>query len=340
MELPQMNARDVVLSVENLQTYFHTRDGVVRAVDGVSYSVRAGEVLGVVGESGCGKSITALATMGLLPKPAARIAGGRIELMGRNLLDASEQEMRGIRGNDIAMIFQEPMSALNPVLTVGFQVRETLLLHRKMSKAEASREAVELLRLVQIPDPDRRAAQYPHELSGGMRQRVMIAMAIACDPKVLIADEPTTALDVTVQMQILSLLLGLRDRLGTAIVLITHDMGVVAQTCDRVAVLYAGQKVEEASVKDLFHSPRHPYTRGLLASMPRLSSPVDGPEARLREISGTVPNLARPIRGCRFAERCQHAMSICREKAPGLTSHGSHSVACFLDNNLEEERLA
>ncbi len=318
-----------LLQIDNLRTYFQYRDGVVRAVDDVSYAVRAGEMLGVVGESGCGKSMTALSIMGLVPGPAGRIVGGSIRLFGRDLVPFGEADMRAIRGNDIAMIFQEPMTALNPVLKVGYQIAETLILHRPIGWAKARERALEMLRLVQIADPQRRAEQYPHELSGGMRQRVMIAVALACDPKLLIADEPTTALDVTVQAQILALLRDLRDRLGTAIVLITHDLGVVAQTCDRVVVMYAGRKVEEASVGDLFRNPLHPYTRGLMGSMPRMAARGNGVTARLTEIPGTVPNLRDPSPGCRFAERCPKAQAICRIQDPPWSRRDGHVVACF-----------
>jgi peptide/nickel transport system ATP-binding protein len=330
---------DPLLQIDNLRTYFHTRDGVVRAVDDVSYSVRAGEMLGVVGESGCGKSITALSVMGLVPKPAGKVVSGSIRLLDRDLVQLSETEMRAIRGNDIAMIFQEPMTALNPVLRVGYQIAETIVLHRKVGWAKARQRALEMLQQVQIPDPERRAEQYPHELSGGMRQRVMIAIALACDPKLLIADEPTTALDVTVQAQILSLLKDLRERLGTAIILITHDLGVVAQTCDRVVVMYGGRKVEQASVADLFREPQHPYTRGLMASMPRIKARTQGLRPRLAEIRGTVPNLKDLPPGCRFADRCPRAEDICRREDPPLKHCGGHSVACFFPGALTSEAL-
>lgn len=334
LNAPEMGASaatqgEPLLQIENLRTYFHNRDGVVRAVDDVSYSVRAGEMLGVVGESGCGKSITALSIMGLVPKPAGKIVGGSIKLFGRDLVPLGEAEMRAIRGNDIAMIFQEPMTALNPVLKVGYQIAETLVLHSSIGWAKARERALDMLRLVQIPDPERRAEQYPHELSGGMRQRVMIAVALACDPKLLIADEPTTALDVTVQAQILGLLRDLRMRLGTAVVLITHDLGVVAHTCDRVVVMYAGRKVEEATVAELFRNPLHPYTRGLMGSMPRMATRQSGSKARLTEIPGTVPQLKDPPPGCRFAERCPRAEAICRSQDPLMQQLDGHAVACF-----------
>jgi len=260
----------IVLEIENLKTHFFTAGGVVRAVDGVSYTVRSRETLGVVGESGCGKSVTALSILRLVADPPGRIVGGAVRFAGTNLLDLTESEMEGIRGNDISMIFQEPMTSLNPVLTIGHQIAEALRLHQDLSKSAANKKAVEMLRLVKIPEPAQRAREYPHQLSGGMRQRAMIAMALACNPRVLIADEPTTALDVTIQAQILDLILELQKELGTAIILITHNLGVVAETAQRVIVMYAGKKVEEAEVDALFGQPLHPYTHGLLASIPRL----------------------------------------------------------------------
>jgi oligopeptide/dipeptide ABC transporter ATP-binding protein len=311
----------VILSVADLRTYFYTRDGVVRAVDGISYSVAEGETLGVVGESGCGKSISALSILRLVPQPG-RIVGGAIRFQGKNLLEASEAEMRTLRGNRISMIFQEPMTSLNPVLTIGRQIAETVKLHQRVSAAAARARAVEMLRLVHIPEPEARLRQYPHQLSGGMRQRVMIAMALACNPKVLIADEPTTALDVTIQAQILELIQELKDQLGTAVILITHDLGVVAETAQRVVVLYAGRKVEEAKVEELFANPLHPYTKGLMAAIPRL----DGGE-RLAEIPGFV-QLAE--QGCSFAARCTRASDQCRAQAPALTEpRPGHFVACW-----------
>jgi peptide/nickel transport system ATP-binding protein len=326
-------ARDVtapLLSVQDLQTHFRTRDGVVRAVDGVSFDVAPGETLAIVGESGCGKSVTSMSILRLLPMPPARIAGGRIEFEGRNLLDLPEPEMRKIRGNAIAMIFQEPMTSLNPVLTVGRQIAEALVLHRGMSQAAATQRAIEMLRKVHIPEAERRVKQYPHELSGGMRQRVMIAMALACGPRLLIADEPTTALDVTIQAQILELMRELREETGASIILITHDLGVVAEMAHRVVVMYAGRKVEEAPVEELFARPRHPYTRGLLGSMPHLGDSVDETGKRLVEIPGMVPSLKEPMPGCLFAPRCPGASERCRREAPPLESHGpGHSAACW-----------
>lgn len=334
-----------LLAVENLRTYFETDAGLARAVDGVSFSVYNGEVLGIVGESGSGKSVTSLSIMRLVPQPPGRIMpGSRILFRGRDLLGLSEAEMRRVRGNDIAMIFQEPMTSLNPVYPVGDQIAEAIRHHRGVGKREARARAVELLRQVGIPDAERRAADYPHQLSGGMRQRVMIAMAISCEPDLLIADEPTTALDVTIQAQILDLLAELRERLGMAMILITHDLGVVAQVCDRVVVMYAGQVVEEASVDDLFREPRHPYTEGLLKAIPRLGKPVE----RLAVIPGTVPSpTAWPV-SCRFHPRCPYGWDLCVEAAPELfpagggraSSEGRESVdgrtsRCWLERHPE-----
>ena len=321
-----------LLEVDNLHTYFDTLSGPARSVDGVSYTVRAGQTLGVVGESGCGKSVTALSIMQLLPTPPARIRGA-VRLRGTDLLQLSEREMRRIRGNRISMIFQEPMTSLNPVLTIGRQIAETVQVHQNASRAEALRRAVEMLRVVQIPEPERRVNEYPHQLSGGMRQRVMIALALACNPEVLIADEPTTALDVTIQAQILDLIRRLQKELGMGVVMITHDLGVVAESCDRVAVMYAGRKVEEADVIDLFDRPRHPYTRALMASMPSMNTSSQ----RLAEIPGLVPSPQEPRRGCAFAARCSHANARCHSEIPRLTRHGSdHVVACFA---VEEGRI-
>ncbi len=325
-----------LLAIEDLRTHFFTRDGVVRAVDGVSYIVEAGETLAVVGESGCGKSVTALSILRLVPSPPGRIVSGAIRFGELDLVTASESEMRRIRGNEISMIFQEPMTSLNPVLTVARQITETLELHQGLTARAAEARAVEMLRLVRIPEPERRARQYPHELSGGMRQRVMIAMALACHPKLLIADEPTTALDVTIQAQILDLMRELKSEIGAAIILITHDLGVVAEMAQRVIVMYAGRKVEEAPVAELFRRPRHPYTLGLLASVPRLGATLGRTEApRLAEIPGTVPSLREAIVGCAFAPRCAYASERCRREAPPLVAWGSgHLAACF-----ESERL-
>jgi peptide/nickel transport system ATP-binding protein len=325
-----------LLAIEDLQTHFFTRDGVVRAVDGVSYAVEAGETLAVVGESGCGKSVTALSILRLVPSPPGRIVGGAIRFEGVDLLQIGEGEMRRIRGNEISMIFQEPMTSLNPVLTVSRQITETLILHQGLTARAAAARAIEMLRLVRIPEPERRARQYPHELSGGMRQRVMIAMALACHPKLLIADEPTTALDVTIQAQILDLMRELKSEIGAAIILITHDLGVVAEMAQRVVVMYAGRKVEEAPVGDLFRRPQHPYTLGLLASVPRLGATLGRAEPpRLAEIPGTVPSLRDPIVGCAFSPRCAYATERCSREAPPLEAKtAAHLAACF-----ESERL-
>ncbi|MEY3729833.1 MAG: hypothetical protein RLZZ57_589 [Pseudomonadota bacterium] len=317
-----------LLEIDNLQTHFRTPDGINRAVDGVSFHVEAGETLAVVGESGCGKSVTAMSILRLIPEPPGKLAGA-IRFNGKNLLDLSEAEMRDIRGNEISMIFQEPMTSLNPVLTVGRQIGETLRLHQGMSAQAAEARAVEMLKLVGIPEPERRVKEYPHQLSGGMRQRVMIAIALACNPKLLIADEPTTALDVTIQAQILDLMRDLKHRVGAAIVLITHDLGVVAEVAERVVVMYAGRKVEEAKVGPLFRNPRHPYTQGLLGSVPKLGSSLDGTETRLQEIPGLVPSLKQKLQGCVFASRCAYATDLCRSVAPGLEEKApGHIVAC------------
>lgn len=320
-----------ILEVENLRTHFFTADGVLPAVDGVSYSLQPGETLGVVGESGCGKSVTALSILRLVASPPGRIVGGAIRFQGSNLLDLSEQEMERIRGNQISMIFQEPMTSLNPLQTAGHQISEAITLHQGLSRREAKDKAVDMLRRVHIPEPERRARAYPHQLSGGMRQRVMIAMALSCNPQVLIADEPTTALDVTIQAQILGLMRELRETLGTAMILITHDMGVVAENADRVVVMYAGRKVEEAPVDDLFERPTHPYTKGLLASIPHLDAASRASLGlRLNEIKGAVPVLSRLPQGCAFAPRCGLATDQCLAESPPLRPSGErHLVACW-----------
>jgi len=327
-----------LLEIEGLKTHFFTRDGVVRAVDGVSFSVAPGETLAVVGESGCGKSVTSLSILRLIASPPGRIVEGSIRFQGQDLLGLSERGMRDIRGNEISMIFQEPMTSLNPVLSVGRQITETLTLHRGLSREAAKARAIEMLRLVGIPEPASRLRQYPHEFSGGMRQRVMIAIALACDPKLLIADEPTTALDVTVQAQILDLMRQLKARTGTAIILITHSLGVVAEMAQRVIVMYGGRKVEEAPVGALFATPRHPYTRALLSSVPRLRSSLAGNgKARLAEIAGVVPSLKEPIPGCIFAPRCRHASEPCRQSYPPLEQKAAgHWVACWEADRLAE----
>jgi peptide/nickel transport system ATP-binding protein len=327
-----------LLEVEELKTYFFTRDGVVRAVDGVSFSVERGETLAIVGESGCGKSVTSLSILRLIASPPGRTVGGRVIFEGSDLLELQEGEMRKIRGDAISMIFQEPMTSLNPVLTVGHQIAEVLTLHRGLSKEDAGQRAIEMLKLVHIPEAERRVQEYPHELSGGMRQRVMIAMALACEPRLLIADEPTTALDVTIQAQILDLMRELKERTGAAIVLITHDLGVVAEMAERVVVMYAGRKVEEAPVSALFARPRHPYTRGLLDSIPKLSVARGARTIRLSEIAGTVPSLAEPIIGCAFAPRCAYATARCRAEYPPLEEKlPGHRVACWESDRMLHE---
>jgi len=316
-----------LLCIEDLRVEFAGDMGVVRAVDGVSYDVRAGETVAVVGESGCGKSVMAMSVLGLVPSPPGRVSGGAIRFAAEDLLQASEERLRAIRGNDIAMIFQEPMTSLNPVFTVGVQIGETLVEHRGLSAEAARDHAIALLGKVGIPSPEQRVDEYPHQLSGGMCQRVMIAMALACDPRLLIADEPTTALDVTVQAQILDLLRTLQRDLGMAIVLITHDLGVVAEAAERVVVMYAGQIVERARVVDLFARPRHPYTVGLLRSIPR----IDGDGARLEPIAGSVPDAAAFPPGCRFHPRCPLARDRCREEAPPERerAEAGHFSACW-----------
>ena len=319
------------LEVKDLSVELRSGGRVIRAVDGMSLSLAAGETLAIVGESGCGKSVTALAIMRLLPARIATMRAAMLRLGGVDLAALSEEEMRRLRGNRVSMIFQEPMTSLNPVLSVGRQIVETIRTHRGLDRDAATAEALELLRLVRIPDGERRLRQYPFEMSGGMRQRVMIAMAVACRPAVLLADEPTTALDVTVQAQILDLLQDLQRRIGTAMVLITHDLGVVAQSARRVVVMYAGRKVEEAPVARLFADPRHPYTLGLLASMPRLgSSAAAGPRGRLREMAGSVPVMDGRVVGCPFAARCVHAIERCRREAPAPVAVApDHDVACW-----------
>ena len=320
-------ADDMVLDVKNLQTVFFTNSGLFKAVDDLSFSVRRGETLAIVGESGCGKSVTALSIMRLVPDPPGRIVGGSVALEGTDLLGLDEAEMRAIRGNRISMIFQEPMTSLNPVIRIGDQITEAVRLHRKLTAREAWNKAVEMLRLVRIPEPEQRAREYPHQLSGGMRQRAMIAMALACRPALLIADEPTTALDVTIQAQILALIVELQKELGTGLILITHDLGVVAQTAQRVIVMYAGKKVEEATVEALFDNPRHPYTRGLMASMPAVATFGSNSDARLVEIPGMVPSLTNLPPGCAFAPRCSLAIDRCRTEYPPLQDWGDHHFA-------------
>jgi peptide/nickel transport system ATP-binding protein len=315
-----------ILEVRDLHTQFNTLDGVVRAVNGVSFALDRGETLGIVGESGCGKSVTAMSILRLIPPETGRIASGSIKFEGEELTTLSEEAMKRLRGHRISMIFQEPMTSLNPVLTVGTQIAENVTRHLGVSKKAARDRAREMLDLVRIADAKRRLDEYPHQLSGGMRQRVMIAMALSCDPQVLIADEPTTALDVTIQAQILDLMLDLKEKTGTAIVLITHDLGVVAETAQRVVVMYAGRKVEEAPVEALFDNPLHPYTRGLMAAIPRL----DADAARLQEIPGMVPQLTTPIVGCAFAARCPIATERCRAEAPPMVDvRDGHTALCW-----------
>jgi len=337
---PGHNA-ETVLEVEGLQTYLFTRLGVVKAVDDVSFSVRRGDTLAIVGESGCGKTMTALSLLRLVPNPPGRIVAGSIKIDGKDLVTLDEAEMRDIRGNEISMIFQEPMTSLNPVMTIGAQISETIRLHQDLSKAEATQKAIDMLRLVRIPEPAQRAKEYPHQLSGGMRQRAMIAMALACNPRVLIADEPTTALDVTIQAQILDLILDLQKKLGTAVVLITHDLAVVAETAQHVIVMYAGKKVEEADVEELFGAPLHPYTHGLLASIPQLAV-MAGEETsnilangRLKEIPGLVPALTNLPPGCSFAPRCAFADERCRSFYPPYEQkRPGHWAACWHSERL------
>jgi peptide/nickel transport system ATP-binding protein len=322
-----------ILEVAGLQTFFFTRTGIVRAVDDVSFTLQRGETLALVGESGCGKSMTALSIMRLVPTPPGRIVGGSVRLDGRDLLQLDEDAMRRVRGNEISMIFQEPMTSLNPVMTIGDQIGEAIRLHQDLPGSAVADKAVEMLRLVRIPEPAQRAAEYPHQLSGGMRQRAMIAMALACNPKVLVADEPTTALDVTIQAQILDLILELQRELGTALILITHDLGIVAETARRVIVMYAGRKVEEAAVEAIFELPLHPYTRGLVESIPRLPSMRGKPAvagARLTEIPGMVPALTDLPPGCLFAPRCALADQRCRDAYPPYEEkRASHWAACW-----------
>jgi oligopeptide/dipeptide ABC transporter ATP-binding protein len=328
-----MPARSPLLEVTGLRVSFATESGVARAVDGVSFGIEPGEIVGIVGESGSGKSVTSLSLLGLVPSPPGRVEpGSSIRFRGEELVGAREDRLRQVRGNDIAMIFQEPMTSLNPVHTVGAQIGESLRLHRKLSKREARERAVELLGEVGIVDPESRIHAYPHQLSGGMRQRVMIAMALSCEPALLIADEPTTALDVTIQAQILELIQGLRERRGMAVLLITHDLGVVAEVCDRLVVMYAGQVVEEGPVEAIFRDPRHPYTQGLLGAIPRLGQPVE----RLAVIPGTTPNATDWPAGCRFHTRCPYAWELCRTTAPAPVQLGpARRNACWLESHPE-----
>jgi peptide/nickel transport system ATP-binding protein len=320
---------DTLLDIRGLKTWFKTDDGMVRAVDGVSLHIDRGETVGVVGESGCGKTVTARSVLKLIDMPPGRFEAGQILWQGRDLIPLSPEEMDKIRAREIAIVFQEPMTSLNPVYTVGHQIAEVLRQHQNLSKKQAIEGAVEMLRLVNIPNPQKRVHDYPHQFSGGMRQRVMIAMALSCRPKLLIADEPTTALDVTIQAQILELMQEMKDKLGMSIMLITHAMGVVAETCQRVVVMYAGKVVEEAPVEALFGNPRHPYTQGLIRSIPRVDRAAVHKE-RLEAIPGTVPSLMNPPAGCRFAARCKYAMDICSREPPLKEVGPGHRVACVL----------
>jgi peptide/nickel transport system ATP-binding protein len=322
--------RERMLEIEGLKVHFDTEEGVLQAVDGVDLGIDAGETLGVVGESGCGKSVTALTVMRLLPMPPGRIVGGEIRWRGRDLIKADDETVRGLRAREIAMIFQEPMTSLNPVYTVGEQIAEVVRLHENPGRRAALARAAEMLKLVHIPNPKRRVNDYPHQFSGGMRQRVMIAMGLACNPKLLIADEPTTALDVTIQAQILDLMAELKDEFGMAVMLITHAMGVVAENAKRVVVMYAGKVVEEAAVGELFRAPLHPYTQGLIRSIPRMDLAATKKQ-RLDTIAGTVPRLISPAPGCRFAARCTFARDECLRAIPPLLEVApGHKVACVL----------
>ena len=321
-----------LLEIRGLKTHFKTDDGWLHAVDGVDMAIEAGETLGVVGESGCGKSVTAKTVLKLIDMPPGKIVAGQVLWRGRDLVPMSDDKMRQIRAKDIAIIFQEPMTSLNPVYTVGEQIAESIRLHDGLSRKAAMERAVEMLQLVRIPSPERRVRDYPHQFSGGMRQRVMIAIALACNPKLLIADEPTTALDVTIQAQILDLMGELKERLGMAVMLITHAMGVVAETAQRVVVMYAGKVVEEAPVDELFARPRHPYTQGLIRSIPRIDTAAIQ-KVRLEAIPGTVPKLIEPAEGCRFASRCKHVHAACLQATPPLRQVApGHKVACILES--------
>lgn len=321
-----------LIEVKNLKTHFKTEDGIVKSVDGVSFEINEGETLGIVGESGCGKSVTSISIMGLVPQPAGKIVEGEILFKGEDLVKKPVDALRKIRGNEISMIFQEPMTSLNPVYNVGDQIAEAVILHQKLSKKDAMNKAVEMLQRVGIPSPEKRVYDYPHQMSGGMRQRVMIAMALSCNPKLLIADEPTTALDVTIQAQILELMKQLRDEYNTAIMLITHDLGVIAEVADRVAVMYAGKIVEYADVKSIFAAPQHPYTIGLLHSIPKLT----GGQKRLEPIKGIVPNPLNLPKGCKFSNRCPFVQDQCMEAEPELVeATQGHSVRCWYHGQLK-----
>ena len=319
---------DVLLDIKNLRTYFHVKEGMAKAVDGVSIQLRKGMTLGLVGESGCGKTVSSLSILKLLDTPPAEYRGGEILFMGRDLLKTGEREMRKIRGKEISMVFQEPMTSLNPIMSIGFQIEEVLINHYGIRRTAARQRTLELLDMVGIPDPKRMANEYPHQLSGGMRQRVMIAMALSCNPKILIADEPTTALDVTIQAQILDLMQDLQDDLGTSILLISHDLGIIAEMVHHVAVMYAGKIVERSDVKTIFRNPVHPYTQGLLRSIPRIND--EERQQRLAEIPGQVPNLCFLPSGCSFFDRCPRARAECRKETPELRSiEDGHMVSCI-----------
>ena len=321
----------MLLEVENLKTEFKVKRGTVKAVNNVSFGVEKGEILAIVGESGSGKSVSSLSVMGLIRDPG-KVTGGRIMFHGENLVDKTKKEMNKIRGDKISMIFQEPMTSLNPVYKIGDQIMESILTHTDLSKSEAKKTAIKMLDLVGIPSPEQRMEDYPHQMSGGMRQRVMIAMALSCNPEVLIADEPTTALDVTIQAQILELIDKLRNKIGMAVLLITHDLGVVAETADRVVVMYCGRIVEQADVKDIFTDPLHPYTKGLLESIPRMEEDKD----RLFMIKGVVPDPTKLPKGCSFADRCDNCMEKCKEHMPALVDVNGRKVRCFLHSDEEE----
>jgi peptide/nickel transport system ATP-binding protein len=326
-----------LLVVDDLKTWFFTRDGIVRAVDGLSYQLRRGETLGIVGESGCGKSVGVLSILGLVPMPPGRIVGGSIKFRGRELVGLDEPAMRTIRGNEISVIFQEPMTSLNPVMAIGRQIAEPLMLHQGLSRRAAFDRAAEMLDLVRIPEARRRLSEYPHHLSGGTRQRVMIAIALACRPEILIADEPTTALDVTIQAQILRLLRQLQRELATSVILISHNLAVIAESVQRVIVMYAGRKVEEAPVSQLFRRPRHPYTVGLLGSVPTIVRGPAAPKTRLAEIPGMLPALSEPVPGCAFAPRCSLASDQCRSAPPPLKEQAAgHAAACWHSERATE----
>lgn len=322
---------DEILRVSDLKTYFHTFEGLGKAVDGVDFVVERGETIGIVGESGCGKSVTALSILRLIPDPPGKIVAGEVLFDGVDLLKVSDSEMREVRGNKISMIFQEPMTSLNPVFTIGDQIGEAIILHQGLSRKDAWEKSIEMLRLVQIPEPEARVHEYPHKLSGGMRQRAMIAMALSCHPKLLIADEPTTALDVTIQAQILDLMLKLKEEMGTSIVLITHNLGLIAEVAQRVIVMYTGKIVEKAETEELFENPLHPYTQGLLQSLPWIGRKMETGRKQLQEIPGIVPSLFSLPKGCNFFPRCPKAVNLCHGEGPELLEvNPGHSVRCWL----------